>query len=226
MVIKKKTILLIDDDPDFVMLAKSILEAQGVDVVECYTLKSAREYLEKDMPNAILLDMGLENEHGTDFLKERAENPLLMKIPVIVCSGQNIAETVKMAIKFGADDYLLKPIKQTWLLQRLRKALLKESKLDYVFDENEEINIIMESRPASVTDTTFIGNASIGFDKGAVVLVSIPQPEGEPVIAHFKASEKSRFSKKGPFETMFSSANLTEEARNKVKMLKSFWKFK
>lgn len=225
MVIKKKTMLIIDDDPEFVMLAKSILEAQGVAVIESYTLAQAREFLQKDIPHAILLDMGLQDEHGTDFLKERAENPLWSKIPVIVCSAENLAATVKMAIRYGADDYLLKPIKQTWLLQRVRKCLIKEEKDTYLFDENEEIEVIIDARPSAVTETSFIGSASMGFNKGAVVKVSIPQPEGEPVVAHFQANEKSRYSKRGPFDTIFSSATIAEETRNKIKMLKTFWKF-
>lgn len=225
MVIKKKTILIIDDDPDFIVLAKSILEAQGMDIVGCSSINQARKYLDTELPNAILLDMGLQGEHGTDFLKERAEKPLWLKIPVVVCSAQNLATTVKMAIRYGADDYLLKPIKQTWLLQRVRKCLIKEEKLIYFFDDKEEIDLIMNARPSSVTETSFIGTASIGFDKGSVVTVSIPQPEGEPLIAHFKTDEKSRYSKDGPFETIFSSATMTEETKNRVKMLKTFWKF-
>lgn len=225
MVIKKKKILLIDDDPDFILLVKSILEAQGMEILECTTLKKAKECLEKDLPNVILLDMGLQGEHGTEFLKERADNPLWAKIPVIVCSGQNLAATVKMAIKYGADDYLLKPIKQTWLLQRIRKCLIKEESQVHFFDEGEEIDLIMDARPDSVSESGFIGNASIGFDKGAVVKVSIPQPEGEPVVAYFKTDGKSRFSRRGPFETLFSNATLSEETKNKVKMLKTFWKF-
>lgn len=225
MVIKKKTILIIDDDPEFVFLAKSILEAQGMDVIECSTLRQAKKCLEHELPNAILLDMGLQGEHGTEFLKERAENPLWLKVPVVVCSAENLATTVKTAIRYGADDYLLKPIKQTWLLQRIRKCLIKEIKLIHFFEESEEIDLIMEASPDAITESSFIANASIGFDKGAVVEVTIPQSEGDPIVAHFKTDEKSRYSKHGPFETLFSSATLDEDTKNRVKMLKSFWKF-
>jgi DNA-binding response OmpR family regulator len=225
MSIKKKSILIIDDDPDFRALVKTILEAKAMDVIECPSIERARQYLEEDIPNAILLDMELKNEHGTDFLKEREKNPVWQNIPVIVCSSQNLAVTVKAAIRFGADDYLLKPIKQTWLIQRVRKCLIKENHLAHYFEGKEEIDVIIDAIPSSVTANSFLSSGSIGFEKDAVVIVSIPQPQGEPVIAHFKSDKKSRFHPRAPFETLFSAVALSEESKSRVKLLKSFWKF-
>lgn len=226
MVIKKKIVLIIDDDLDFCFLARTILEAQGMEVIDFGNLSDARIFLQDTIPNIIILDMELEKEHGTDFLKERATNPIWTKIPVIVCSSQNLAKTVKDAIRFGADDYLLKPIKQTWLIQRIRKNLIKESHLAYYFNEAEEVDLITEAKPISVAETSFVGRSIIGFEKGAIVLATIPQPNDEPpIITHFKCEEKSRFSSSGPFDTLLIIAAVTETEKNRVKMLKSFWSF-
>lgn len=224
MVIKKKTVLLIDDDPDFSSLVKTILEAKGMDVVSADSIAEAKIILSKEVPNVILLDMELHNEYGTDFLKERSKNALWAKIPVIVCSSQNLATIVKAAIRFGADDYLLKPIKQTWLIQRIRKNLIKEDNLTFYFEQDEEIDIIVDAKPISVSKTSFIGRSSMGFDKGTVTTVTIPQADGEVAHSDFKSDGKSRFHARGPFDTLFSTVEVTESEKNRVHLLKTFWK--
>jgi DNA-binding NtrC family response regulator len=225
MVIKKKVVLIIDDDPDFCALVRAILEAKGMGVVAVSTIKHAKDYLEVESPNIILLDMELQGEFGTDFLKERANNLIWSKIPVVVCSSQGVAAIVKAAIKFGADDYLLKPIKQTWLIQRIRKSLLKEESLVYSFDkEEEEIEVIVEAKAVSVSKTSFMGRSSIGFETGSLVKAVIPAEDGEPEIAHFKSDEKSRYSSKGPFDTLFSATAISESEQKRVQLLKTFWK--
>lgn len=224
MVIKKKVVLLIDDDPDFCALVRAILEAKGMGVVAVATIQHAKDYLEVESPNIILLDMELQGEYGTDFLKERANNLIWSKIPVVVCSSQGVAAIVKAAIKFGADDYLLKPIKQTWLIQRLRKNLLKEENLVYSFDSEEEVEVIVEAKAISISKTSFMGRSAIGFETGSLITAIIPVEDGEPNIAHFKSDEKSRYSSKGPFDTLFSTTSIAESEQKRVQLLKTFWK--
>ena len=226
MAIKNKITLVIDDDPDFCAYVRAILEAQGMTVIAVMSINEAKNVLENEVPSVILLDMELQNEFGTDFLKERSENTLWSKIPVIVCSSQNLAAVVKAAIRFGADDYLLKPIKQTWLIQRVRKALLKEGSLSYFFKPEEEIEILIEASPVSINKTSIVARSSMGFEKGAYVSATIPDPKGSdvPIIAPFKSDEKSRFHFRGPFDTLFSTAAITETEKNRVQLLKTFWK--
>jgi DNA-binding response OmpR family regulator len=225
MVIKKKTVLVIDDDPDFSFLVSTILEAKGMDVLTASNIADARLILEKEAPNIIMLDMELHNEHGTDFLKERALNILWSKIPVIVCSSQSLSTVVKSAIRFGADDYLLKPIKQTWLIQRIRKILIKEESLTYYFKDDQEIELIISAKPISVSKTSFIGRSSIGFEKGSVVTVAMPMSDGTINQIDFKSAEKSQFSSHGPFDTLFTTVEVTENEKNRIQLLKSFWSF-
>ena len=225
MVIKKKTVLVIDDDPDFSYLIRTILEAKGMSVFDVSNIADARLTLEKEAPNIILLDMELQNEHGNDFLQERASNNLWSKIPVIVCSSQSLASIVKAAIRFGADDYLLKPIKQTWLIQRVRKILIKEENSTHFFKDNEEIELIIDAKPISVSKISFIGRSNIGFDKGSVVTITMPMSDGMINQIDFKSEEKSRSSARGTFDTLFKTVEVTENEKNRIQLLKSFWSF-
>ena len=225
MAIKKKSVLVIDDDPDFCLLIKTILEAKGMDVISAASIIGGKKILETELPNVIILDMELQNEFGTEFLKQRSTNLIWSKIPVIVCSSQNLSSVVKAAIRFGADDYLLKPIKQTWLIQRIRKILMREEALSFFFKAEEEVEVIIDARPISVSKTSFIGRSSIGFEKGAIVSVSILQPNEAPIKTDFKSEEKSRYNSRGPFDTLFSTVEVTENEKNRIQMMKNFWRF-
>lgn len=225
MGIKKKTALLIDDDQDFCSLVRTILEAKGMEVKELSCISHAREFLQKEIPNIILLDINLLGENGTEFLKERARNSLWAKIPVIVCSSQNLAATVKTAIHYGADDYLLKPIKQTDLLQRIRKYLLKEINLAHYFEPDEIVEIIAEARTIATSDASFVSRADIGFAKGAVSEVHIPVNEKDPLVSHFISEEKSKYGH-GHYDTVFTNAAVMEAEKNRILMLKTFWRSK
>lgn len=225
MVIKKKSALIIDDDPDFSFLVKAILEAKGMGVDTVESISEANAFLDKEVPNIIILDMELKGEYGTDFLKQRSADAILSKIPVIVCSSQSHTAVVKAAIRFGADDYLLKPIKQTWLIQRVRKILIKEENSVHIFQDNEEIEVVVTAKPVSVSKTSFIGRSTIGFEKGAVVGVTIPRPGELPMKTDFKSEEKSRYNTRGPFDTLFTTVEITENEKNRIHLMKTFWRF-
>lgn len=225
MVIKRKSALVIDDDPDFCAIIRAILEAKGMDVIDVASISEAKNYLTSNTPNIILLDMELKDEYGTDFLKERSTNFTWSRIPVIVCSSQSMATVVKAAIKFGADDYLIKPIKQTWLIQRIRKNLIKEDTLIFNFPEDEEIELEVEATSISVSKTSFIARGCVGYDVGAVITAEIPLVENEePVVSKFRCEDKSRFSNKGPFDTLLSSSAITEADQRRLQLMKAFWR--
>ena len=216
MVIKKKTVLVIDDDHDFSYFIKTILEAKGMSVIDVTSITEARIILEKEAPNIILLDMELHNEHGNDFLEERATNNIWAKIPVIVCSSQSLSNVIKTAIRFGADDYLLKPVKQTWLIQRIRKILINEENLPYYFERELEIELIIEAKPVSISQKSFMARASIGFEKEVLLTASLQVPSGEDIQNGFKSEEKSRFNTRGVFDTIFKIIDDTENQQNLI----------
>ncbi len=226
MVIKNKYVMVIDDDPSFTAIIRAILEDKGMDVVECNSIAEARKAMETNLPNLILLDMELPGENGADFLKERAISKLLADIPVIVCSSHNEAKTVKEAIRFGANDYLLKPIKQTWLLQRVRKCLMRESREAYFFNDDEEIELLVDARAISITDTGFVASSSTGFEINTEVVADISSGDkAKSIVTNVKVDVKSRYHAQGPFITIFKVSGITVEENNRVQMLKAFWKF-
>ena len=224
MVLKKKTILVIDDDPDFRNFVRVLLESKGMEVIEASTLDEAHTKLQERTPNIILLDMELENESGIDFLQERAIKPGLSRIPVVVCSSQNLSTVVLEAIRNGADDYLLKPMKQPWLMQRIRKHLINEVELSYTFPDGEEapVQMAIDAQAVFMSGDSFLARSQMGFGKNVVAQIDVSTNKGL-VTCHFKSAEKSRFSTKGPFDTLLTERGLDSDEKARLKMLKTFW---
>jgi DNA-binding NtrC family response regulator len=101
-------ILVIDDDPDFAASLKLILEGENYTTSLAYSEKEALEAIGKNAVDLALIDIRLGQDNGIDLL------PKLKKIqPDILCvmiTGFGTMETAIQAFKYGAYDYLRKPV--------------------------------------------------------------------------------------------------------------------
>ena len=114
------TILVIEDDDALRRSLEVTLKAAGYFAVGVGTLAAARRMRAHYKPHAILLDLGLPDGDGLDFIDAvRAED----LTPIVVLTARD-AEMLKVrALDSGADDYVTKPFGLEELLARLRAAL-------------------------------------------------------------------------------------------------------
>lgn len=116
-------VLLVEDQSALQMTLQSFLEKQ-YQVVTVRTIAEATEHIkDKTYFIAILVDLNLPDGSGLDIIKlakEKAE-----KSAILVLTGDNKADTVQEAINSGANDYIVKPIYQKELLERMKKTLTK-----------------------------------------------------------------------------------------------------
>jgi len=127
----KVTILIIDDDLDYVKSVKTILESKGYTVDTAHNRESAMEKIIKIRPDLILLDIMMDRlDDGFTICYRLKHDPELRKIPILTIS----AITERTGFKFSpatdgeyfeADDYVEKPVKPSDLLQRIEKLLKK-----------------------------------------------------------------------------------------------------
>lgn len=114
-------ILLIEDSEDVQDLNKSMLEDEGFTVKTVMTLAEARKSVRQRMPDAIILDIGMPDGNGLDFLREFRKTS---KIPVLLLTGYGKDNDIIRGYDNGCNDYLSKPYTFGVLLARL-KSLLK-----------------------------------------------------------------------------------------------------
>jgi two-component system response regulator AtoC len=118
----KNSVLLVDDERVFRVLAEEALASEGFEVTSAATLARGRAALAEETPDVVLLDRRLPDGDGIELLQAlKNEGPAAP--PVIVITAYGDIENAVEALKAGAWDYLTKPIQVTDLVVTLRKAV-------------------------------------------------------------------------------------------------------
>jgi DNA-binding NtrC family response regulator len=112
------TILVVDDEIGIRELLSEILSDEGHAVLTAENASIARSMRSRELPDLVLLDIWMPDTDGVTLLKEWASNGQLT-MPVIMMSGHATIDTAVEATRFGALDFLEKPI----ALQRLLGAV-------------------------------------------------------------------------------------------------------
>jgi two-component system alkaline phosphatase synthesis response regulator PhoP len=113
-------ILVVDDDADLVDVVRDALEREGFTVDNAGDGETALHKIADDMPELVVLDLGLPKLRGLDVLRQvRTDNA----VPVIVLSGQSDETARIIGLELGADDYVVKPFSPRELVARVRSVL-------------------------------------------------------------------------------------------------------
>lgn len=113
-------ILIVEDEQAIVRFVRAALEADGLRVHEAQTLQRGLLEAATRKPDAIILDLGLPDGDGLDFIRDLRQ---WSQTPIIVLSARVEEEDKIAALDAGADDYLSKPFGIGELQARLRVAL-------------------------------------------------------------------------------------------------------
>jgi len=123
----KKTILVVDDNPDIVTNVKTILEGKGYAVQCAYNGQEVFTRVEEQKPDLIVLDVMLPQMDGLEVLTRLKGVPETSSIPVILLTAKVQYEDVLGGYKLGADYYITKPFTSTQLINGIN-LLLGEGK--------------------------------------------------------------------------------------------------
>jgi DNA-binding response OmpR family regulator len=120
-------ILVVDDDPDFVRLTRTILQSQDYEVVTAANGEKALTSMRKEKPDLVLLDIMMSYIlDGLDVGREMAEDAELKDIPVIMITSLTgaRAQAEQLSDEYvSVEDWIHKPIDPDELLERIRAAL-------------------------------------------------------------------------------------------------------
>jgi len=114
-------VLVVEDDPMDLLLYEKFLEGSEFEILPARTLLEARRALRKTRPMAVILDVMTEAESGWTLLTELKRDEATKNIPVLVLT---VIGGEEQALALGAEEFRLKPITQSWLLEKL--ASLKQ----------------------------------------------------------------------------------------------------
>jgi len=118
-----KKILVVDDDPDVRLSLHVRLKANGYDVHFAVDGTSSIAEARKQMPDLILLDLGLPAGDGFTVLERLKASDTLSLIPVIVLTGRDRVASKGRSLRAGAGAFLQKPVSNTQLLSVIQQVL-------------------------------------------------------------------------------------------------------
>lgn len=123
-----KKILIADDDPNFVLMAKSRLEANHYEVATASTGLETIKLATDWKPDLVLLDMIMPAMEGCDVCKKLKAEETTRQIPIIILTASTKKETQIKCLQAGALVVILKPFNPLELLALIKKAFDPNSK--------------------------------------------------------------------------------------------------
>lgn len=126
---RKPVILIVEDSVINSRFCESLLKKNGFDTEVCNDGESALEFLSKNSPDLILLDIIMPGIDGYQFSESIKANPRLKDTPVIFLSAMNDEDSIIKGFKSGGVDFITKPFRTQELLARTRTHVeLKRAK--------------------------------------------------------------------------------------------------
>lgn len=122
---EEKTILVVDDEDGVRESVREILSDEGYRVIEASSGTIVPEIIRKEHPRLVLLDIWMPEMDGIGLLKEIKK--LEPEINVVMISGHGNIHTAVTATKYGAFDFIEKPLSLDGLLLTVRRALGESS---------------------------------------------------------------------------------------------------
>jgi len=116
----RKTVLVVEDDPDTVLLLKQILRLAGFDVLGAFNGYEAVQKAAEAKPDLILLDLMMPDMDGWQafqYLRQTTD------VPVVIISAIHNKDDVVRALRMGVDDYLTKPFVNAEVVARVQAVL-------------------------------------------------------------------------------------------------------
>ncbi len=124
-----KRILLVDDDPDFIEINRTILEATGYDIDTAASTSQALELLKSNRYDLAIIDLIMEElDSGFSIAYAIRDNESIRDLPILMLTSAQEKTGFKFQFSqdqewMKVDDFAAKPLKPAELVQRVQKLL-------------------------------------------------------------------------------------------------------
>ncbi len=118
-----RTILVVDDEPAIVQIARDYLERAGFRVVTAGDGPTALRLARTERPALLVLDLMLPGMDGLDVTRALRQDPATRTLPIIMLTARVEESDRLIGLELGADDYITKPFSPRELVARVRAVL-------------------------------------------------------------------------------------------------------
>lgn len=119
----KQKILIVDDEPDILELARIAIESGGYNVITATSGEQALQIIPKENPDLILLDVVLPGISGLEICRQLKKDPINRFIKVILFTALGTEVDMMLEDKAKADGYIAKPFSNKDLLAMINKLI-------------------------------------------------------------------------------------------------------
>ena len=157
---RDKTILIVDDDRDIIKVLSANLKLEGYNIITAEDGLSAYNISIENMPDLIILDLGLPDIDGIQVCKKLRK--IEINIPIIMLTARDTVSDKVLGLECGADDYIVKPFNFLELSARIKSCLRRYKKKSpsilNVKDIEIDINkraVLLKGRNVNLTKTEY-----------------------------------------------------------------------
>jgi len=147
------TILLVDDEPFNLKLLKTMLGAEGYEMITSDRGEDALLLAEKNQPGLILLDIMMPGLDGFEVAWLLKANPQTSNIPIIMLTALDDRSSRMHALEMGAEEFLTKPVDRAELLIRVKNLLRLKEYADFLIEHNQILEQQVAIRTAELLES-------------------------------------------------------------------------
>jgi len=144
-----KQLLLVDDDPNLILLVQDYLEFQGYQVLTADNGQQALDILQQQVPDLIICDIMMPDIDGYEVVEKIRQDSRISWIPVIFLSAKGQTSDRIKGLTSGADVYISKPFEPEELVAQVESSLKQAHRLmgkttantGSFYEESEKIKV-------------------------------------------------------------------------------------
>ena len=118
-------VLVIDDEPDILLVVEKALELDGIDVLTATTALEGLDRAAREQPDGIVMDLTLPDLKGTALLDRLRTDEATRAIPVVVLTARTRPDEIEDVLARGARAVITKPFEPDQLGPRLRELFTR-----------------------------------------------------------------------------------------------------
>ena len=159
----KRTVFVVEDDPDISRLVKHHLEAAGIAARLFPNSKGVIAEAVRQQPAAFLLDIMIPGEDGMELCRQIRAGGELARIPIIFLTAKTEESDRLAGFDLGADDYITKPFSPRELVARVKAVLRRfepsltaqKIRMGELEIDSGAMSVEVAGRPVTTTATEF-----------------------------------------------------------------------
>jgi len=121
-----QSILIVDDAPNIVLSLEFLMKQEGYEVFAVDNGEEALDFLSRNKPDLILLDVMMPRKDGYEVCQAIRANDTMQDVRIIMLTAKGRDVEREKGLALGADDYITKPFSTREVVEKVKKNLSRE----------------------------------------------------------------------------------------------------